>query len=68
LTISIFMAPDQTLDFVKRRSGTAVDIRSDTYVKTSLLLRANDRVERVDNFLSGVQHFLLEDDVDFKIF
>jgi hypothetical protein len=32
------------------------------------LLRANDYAERVDNFLSVVQRFLLGDTTDFKIF
>jgi hypothetical protein len=62
------MASDQTLDFGNRRSGTAVDIRSDTYARISFLLRTNDRAERVDNFLFGVRQFLLRDAADFKIF
>jgi hypothetical protein len=62
------MASNRTLDFGKRQSGTAVDTQSDAYGKTSFLLRANDRVERVDNFLSSVRHFFLGDAADFKIF
>jgi hypothetical protein len=49
------MASDRTLDFGKRQSGIAVDIRSNTYVSTSFLLHANDRVEHVDNFLFSVR-------------
>jgi hypothetical protein len=62
------MTFNQTLDFGKRRSGTAVDIRSGAYARTSFLLQASDRVEWVDNFLSVVWWFLLGDAADFKIF
>jgi hypothetical protein len=36
--------------------------------KLSFLLQPNDRVERIDSFLSIVQRFLFEDATDFKIF
>jgi hypothetical protein len=36
--------------------------------KLSFLLRANDRADRVDSFLSVVRRFLLGDAVEFKIF
>jgi hypothetical protein len=49
------MASDWTLDFGKHQSGIVVDIRSNTYVRTSFLLQTNDRVEHVDNFLFGVR-------------
>jgi hypothetical protein len=62
------MAYDRTLNFGNHRSGTVVDIQSDTYAKTSFLLQANDRAEWVDNFLFGVWQFLLGDVAYFKIF
>jgi hypothetical protein len=36
--------------------------------KLSFLLRANDRAQWVDSFLSVVQEFLLRDAAYFKIF
>jgi hypothetical protein len=36
--------------------------------KKSFFTSANDRVERVDSFLSVVQQFLLRDAADFKFF
>jgi hypothetical protein len=62
------MASDRTLNFGNYRPGTVVDIQSSTYASISFLLQANDRAEWVDNFLSGVRQFLLEDAADFKIF
>jgi hypothetical protein len=65
---NFLIASNQTLDSDKCRSGTAVDTRSDTYAKTSFLLRANDCADQVDNFLFIMQQFLPGDVADFKIF
>jgi hypothetical protein len=57
------------LGFDERRSGIAVDNTIGRLCQNfPFLLRANDRAERVDSFLSIVQWFLLGDTADFKTF
>jgi hypothetical protein len=62
---TLWAASDQTLSSDKCRLDTLFITRSDTYAKTSFLLRTNDRAERVDGFhllysgfFSGMPHTL----------
>jgi hypothetical protein len=64
----LLMTSNQTLDFDKRRSNTAIYIRSGAYARALFLLRANNRADWVDKFLFVVRWFLLGDATDFKIF
>jgi hypothetical protein len=54
---------------VKADRALLLIIRLGTCAKnSSSVLQANDRIERVDSFLSVAWQFLLEDTMDFKIF